>query len=300
VHFTREPVIETIITPREGFKLVIRNSKGVGQEEFYVDSVEVASFGHSLFFRSLEKPKAFLLPVSDYDVLEIRDTRVVLKYPTIEKTIKIGGKEKAKEKKVSKKEKVVENKEETPKKVVEEDASKVVAPKVAAPKAALPKEEPLVEKKRERRKNTRRRRPTSQEEKTSEDKNIEAPKVEEKSVKTDKGGGESDEAKDVSSSQVQIRILPPPKTLISDSLIFAERKRELEKSILSDGVKEAGLSSPTKVVEAVVEQEQSDFVKAEEDFVSVLDQKVVSDSAEELEDPSLSTFSSILEEEFGE
>ena len=91
MNFTREPIIETIITPKEGFKLVIRNSNGNSQEECAVSSVEVVSFGKSFFFRSLEKPKPFLLPVSDYEVLESRETRSVLKKPKIEKSIKIGG-----------------------------------------------------------------------------------------------------------------------------------------------------------------------------------------------------------------
>jgi len=91
VNFTREPIIETIITPKEGFTLIIRNSHGVAQEEYAVSSVEVVSFGKAFFFRSLEKPKAFLLPVSDYEVVEARETRTVLKKPQIDKSIKIGG-----------------------------------------------------------------------------------------------------------------------------------------------------------------------------------------------------------------
>lgn len=79
VNFTREPIIESIITPKEGCKLVVRNSKGVGQEEYFVDALEIVSFGNALFYRSNEKPKSFLLPVTDYEVLEVRDTRLVLK-----------------------------------------------------------------------------------------------------------------------------------------------------------------------------------------------------------------------------
>jgi hypothetical protein len=79
VDFTREPIVETVVTAREGCKLAIRNSKGVSQEEFFVDAVEVVSFGHAFFYRSLERPKNFLVPVSDYEVLEIRETRMVLK-----------------------------------------------------------------------------------------------------------------------------------------------------------------------------------------------------------------------------
>lgn len=49
MNFTREPIIETIITPKDGYKLVVRNSKGDSQEEYHVDAVEVVSFGHSFF-----------------------------------------------------------------------------------------------------------------------------------------------------------------------------------------------------------------------------------------------------------
>lgn len=91
MNFTREPIIETIITPKEGCKLVVRSSKAEGQEEYMVDAVEVVSFGQSLFFRSLEKPKAFLVPVSDYEVVEAKESRVVLKSAQFDRTIKIGG-----------------------------------------------------------------------------------------------------------------------------------------------------------------------------------------------------------------
>lgn len=92
MNFTREPIIETIITPKEGFKLLVRNSKGGGQEEHLVDAIEVVSFGHSFFFRSLERPKSFLVPVSDYELLEVKEARVQLKGIGSERTaIKIGG-----------------------------------------------------------------------------------------------------------------------------------------------------------------------------------------------------------------
>ena len=91
--FTREPVIETIITPREGFRLVVRSSKSVGQEEHFVDSVEVVSFGKAAFFRSTERPKPFLVPVSDYEVLEVREQRLILKAKTPESVKIAGGRE---------------------------------------------------------------------------------------------------------------------------------------------------------------------------------------------------------------
>ncbi len=89
MHFTREPTVETIITPKEGFKLVIRNSKGGGQEDLFVDAVEVISFGQSCFFRSLERPKSFVVPAADYEILEVRETRVALKTTGIEHGVKI-------------------------------------------------------------------------------------------------------------------------------------------------------------------------------------------------------------------
>lgn len=79
--FTREPVIQTVITPREGFRLVVRSSKTQGLEEHFVDAVEVVCFGSATFFRSIERPKPFIVPASDYEVLEVRESRVVLKTP---------------------------------------------------------------------------------------------------------------------------------------------------------------------------------------------------------------------------
>lgn len=89
--FTRAPLIETVITPKEGFKLTIRAASGGSQEEYLVGAVEVVSFGNCYFFRSLEKPKDFLLPMNEYEIIETREIRTVLKKPQVEKSIKIGG-----------------------------------------------------------------------------------------------------------------------------------------------------------------------------------------------------------------
>lgn len=91
MNFTRDPIIETVITPREGCKLVVRNSKGAAQEDYFVEALEVVSFGHSLFFRSQERPKSFLVPVSDYEVFEAKEPKMVLKNPNADRSIKIGG-----------------------------------------------------------------------------------------------------------------------------------------------------------------------------------------------------------------
>ena len=91
MNFTRDPIILSVITPKEGCKLVVRNSKGSGQEDFFVDALEVVSFEGAIFYRSLERPKSFLVPSSDYEVLELKETRMVLKTSVEEKPIKISG-----------------------------------------------------------------------------------------------------------------------------------------------------------------------------------------------------------------
>ncbi|MBP9841616.1 MAG: hypothetical protein KBC64_04245 [Simkaniaceae bacterium] len=95
MNFTREPILETIITPKEGYKIILRNSKLPAEEEYSVDALEVVSFGSAIFYRSLERPKPFLLPTTDYEVYESKDVRMVLKTAPVEKNIKIGGGKKA-------------------------------------------------------------------------------------------------------------------------------------------------------------------------------------------------------------
>ena len=91
MNFTREPIVETIISAKEGYKLSIKNSKHQAQEEYLVDAVEVVSFSGALFYRSSEKPKPFFLPIHDYEVMEVREARLTIKSPVVEKSIKIGG-----------------------------------------------------------------------------------------------------------------------------------------------------------------------------------------------------------------
>ncbi|MCH9627637.1 MAG: hypothetical protein S4CHLAM2_12780 [Chlamydiales bacterium] len=146
MNFTREPIIETVISSKEGYKLALRNSKGGGQEEFFVDAVEVISFGSNCFYRSLEKPKSFLVPVSDYEVLEVREARMVLKSSSVDRGIKIGGGR------------------ETSKKTAREESAEPASIKEVE---ATVVEEQKVEKRRERRR-TRKRRGQDEEDKGEE------------------------------------------------------------------------------------------------------------------------------------
>lgn len=91
MNFTREPIILSVITPKEGCKLIIRNIYMEDQGDFFVDAIEVVSFEGAIFFRSLERPKSFIVPVSSYEILEVKETRMVLKNAPQEKAVKIGG-----------------------------------------------------------------------------------------------------------------------------------------------------------------------------------------------------------------
>merc|ERR1711991_1190714 len=54
-------------------------------QEFFVPAVEIVTFGSLYFFRCLEKPTPFLLPMSDYIVLEVKETLPPLKISSPEK-----------------------------------------------------------------------------------------------------------------------------------------------------------------------------------------------------------------------
>lgn len=194
MNFTREPIIETVITPKEGYKLVVRNSKGGGQEEFFVDAVEVIAFGNSCFFRSLEKPKSFLVPVNDYEILEVREARMVLKTTSVERGIKIGGGREAPMKKAQKEEAVIEE---------------AGAAAIAEQKA---------EKKRERRRYRKRRGKAEQEEEEAEKQ--ESPFPEE---------GKAEERKPEKPS-----LIPPPSTLISETITRYKSTELPEKIVVEE------------------------------------------------------------------
>lgn len=91
MYFTRDPIVETVIASREGYKLSLKSTKGAAQEVLVVDAVEVVRLGNSVFFRNSDHSKSFLLPAADYEIIEVRETRTVLKVADLDKGIKIGG-----------------------------------------------------------------------------------------------------------------------------------------------------------------------------------------------------------------
>ncbi len=90
MNFTREPILETIISAKEGFKLKLKSTKSENSPEYLVDAVEVVSFGQTFFYRSAEPAHTFFVPAQDFEIVQERQARLMLKTPT-EKSIKIAG-----------------------------------------------------------------------------------------------------------------------------------------------------------------------------------------------------------------
>lgn len=216
MNFTREPIIETIISPREGNKLLVRNSKSGSGEEYYVDAVEVVSFGHAFFFRSLERPKSFLLPVSDYEIMEVKETRVALKHVSHERNIKIGGGKEASMRQAPRDQAPVREQEP----IVAEEAQP--AGEEGVLEAAIGAR---MDKRRDRRRHRRRRGGDEQEWSPRKPAESNDENAAQESQPATQGGGMDDEAK--VSSPMFSALIPPPTTLISET-IGRYKEKELE------------------------------------------------------------------------
>lgn len=247
--FTRQPLIESVITAKEGCKLVVRSSKGSGQEEYFVDAVEVVSFGNSFFFRSQEKPKSFLVPVTDYEILEVREARMVLKNVGIDRSIKIaGGKD------------------------IPQKQHKEVPEKFVSPQPETEPEEVLsrpVDKKRDRRRTLRRRnRSDESEEKLStiETNIIPPPPIPDKPLRISnaaKASSASNEEKIKLSTTVINSFLPPPPTLISETIDRYKDNKLFEGVFLTRNVPDAS-STCTKDENKKEEKELTQEIPSKE------------------------------------
>jgi hypothetical protein len=229
VNFTREPIIETIISPKDGFKLLVRNTKGGNSEEYYIDALEVVSFGRAFFFRSQERPKPFLVPVSDYEVLEVKETRVALKNVSHERNIKIGGGREASVR--------YQPREPAAEEVEVEASAETAVVEEGASEAPL---EPRIDNKRRDRRHRRRRRGPDQQEwtdrkpgQTGSFSREPEPSRPEAAVE---GGGAQEETK-VSSSMFT-SLLPPPPNLISQTLSRQKDQEAAKGDLLPKPVEE--------------------------------------------------------------
>jgi hypothetical protein len=236
VDYTREPIVETIITPKDGYRISVRSSKVPGQEEYIVEALEVVSFGTACFFRNLERPKAFMVPASDYEILEVREPRVSLKAASLEGTIRAPLPREAQKlsREIDRKEVVSLPKEfavpvaerEAPS--AEEQVSETVPQPVAA--------EGRHERRRERRRGQKRRR-GGREEGAAEESH-------EATVKAELPEGGISTAEEPSSGAENIlpleavkeppvipsipTVIPPPTTLIRDDLERLRRNKQYE------------------------------------------------------------------------
>lgn len=196
--FTREPIIETVITPKEGCKLVVRSSKTTGQEEYFVDSIEVVSFGSAIFFRSVERPKPFIVPASDYELLEVREARIVLKNVGLDRSIKIaGGREGA---------------VKAPREPVEEPQEKEISGIITGD---APKSEGRTERKRDRRRQYRKRRGRDETQPQDEPQSLEE-KVDLPPPEKEASEAEITEASSMTGYLLTNLLSPPP--LISETI----------------------------------------------------------------------------------
>ncbi len=232
MNFTREPIIETVVTPKEGSKLLVRNSKAAGQEEYLVDAIEIVSFGKAFFFRSLESPKSFLVPVSDYELLEMKEARMVLKGVGFEKTIKIGGGKEAR------------------KEPIEPATPIPVEGEVEA--APVPSQPPSQESnKREHRKRIRRNK------RHRDDRTFSPPVAQSPEVVFPEGEQSEGEKKEAEPIAVVRKLIPPPSGLIKEKL--SRFKESLEAELLSSS--EAVIPEPE-----VKKEEKSEEKKEAEEF----------------------------------
>ncbi len=208
--FTREPIIETVITPREGYRLVVRSSKGAGSEEHFVDALEVVSFGSGVFFRSLERPKPFIVPVADYEVLEVREPRMVLKTLGPEGAKhKLRAEQPPREQREPKEPKAVKEPKEKP------EGEQVQAQEAAPGQPQEGRPERAQDRRRDRRRGFRRRRGQGRDEAGRPEGEQEATGVAEL---PQEGQGTLEEGNMPSSTPMLSSILPPPTKLIRDDL----------------------------------------------------------------------------------
>lgn len=203
----------------------------------------------------MERPKAFLMPVSDYEVIEVKETKVALKNVSHERNIKIGG---GRETPSRHREPL----QEPPLPVEEEEPIAMEGSNVETASGAR------MDKRRDRRRRRHRREDQDWGEHKTKQKEEEKPSESEQRMQ----GGSMEDETFVSSSMFS-SLIPPPPTLISQTLSRYKDKEFME--------------APSKKVE----EERDAKNKSEEDekpgYESTPLNRVASERVE------VSTFSSI-------
>lgn len=235
MHFTREPIVESIISARDGYKLVLKNSKATSNSEISTEVVEIVSFSGTIFFRSQDRSKNFLLPATDFEISEVKDSRLVLKNISLEKSSKLQN--------PARETSAHDISEETSEEVVvsaDSDAD------VASVSSSNNSNQTRLERRRERRRNRRRR---HSEDKTSED------KKEGSSEAVIENHQESTDHVDETEQSIPaaavviptLNLIPPPTTLISQTLArYKEKQADVESVVAEVEVQEVQESLPSE------------------------------------------------------
>ncbi|NDE63140.1 MAG: hypothetical protein EB053_02160 [Chlamydiae bacterium] len=251
MNFTREPIIESIISARDGYKLSIKSTKVSDTREILVDAVEIVSFGNSHFFRCQEKPKPFFFPVGDYEVSEVKETRFVLKNSTLEKSVKI----QSSKEHLHKTSKEASEEEESE----EEESSWEPSEEPSEDFSAVTAQREEKKSKRNRRKRDRQKQRFTPAETVQE----------EVSTEGDKGGDTKDEAAVSSPTSIAPKFISPPPALIISTLSHRKSETVHQESVLP--------SSPLELLEKPLEEIHLD-PKPE---IGSLDQETTNRSNEE-------------------
>ena len=253
MNFTREPILETIIAAKEGYKLRLKSTKNDGAAEYLVDAVEVVSFGTTFFYRSGEPAHTFFVPAQDFEIVQVRQARLMLKTP-VDKAVKIAGgaeagkkssAEKATDKKKKKAPKEAKNTKSSEKKETAEVVAEKKEPSVATPA-----------KKASKGKGTR------------------------KTAKGQKEKGEEIVSKEIMQPSMFSHLLRPPEALISDTIGQYQDIIDKQKEEKADEKKEAMVNVTSESVEQKVEAVITDTNSELENITSeqlVPPKKLVSD-----------------------
>lgn len=214
MNFTREPIIETIISAREGYKIAVKSTKFAEFKEFLVDAIEIVSFNGTLFYRSQEKPKPFLAPVSDFEVSEIKETRFVLKNASLDKSVKITSSKEHLHRSLKEASEIASNEEDAPE--FEEELVEI---------SSVSNDAVDTRKKRQRRRKDR----------IKQAKMMQMEEITESvtEAESDKGGDTTDEAIVSSPSSASFRLIAPPPVLIVDSFANRQSAQVYQESFLS-------------------------------------------------------------------
>ncbi|MCH9617010.1 MAG: hypothetical protein SP4CHLAM5_06350 [Chlamydiia bacterium] len=269
MNFTREPILETIIAAKEGFKLRLKSTKNDGAAEYLVDAVEVVSFGTTFFYRSGEPAHTFFVPAQDFEIVQVRQARLMLKTP-VDKAVKIAGgaeagKKSSTEKTTDKKKKKASKEAKSAKSSEKKEIAEVTSEKKAAPAAAEKKDAPA--KKAHKGRTTRKT--------ASKDQKV-------------KGDDEA-APKEIMQPSMFSHLLRPPEALISDTIGQYQDIIDKQNEEKADDKKEAMVNVTSESVEQKVEAVIADTSSELENVTSeqlappkeLVSEKIASEMAEE-------------------